>query len=92
MSESSQSSQSAIVEQTVIEQTESSQSLTPKPRRPRMTKQSVLKFREWMNTDDRYLLKPAVIQERYKNEENVDLLLNFIRTTKRSLIQENKTI
>ena len=94
-SESSQSSQSAIVEQTVIEQTESSQSSqspTPKPRRPRITKQSVLKFREWMNTDDRYLLKPAVIQERYKNEENVDLLLNFIRTTKRSLIKENKTI
>lgn len=82
-------SMSEIAEQIVVEQLNTD---SPKTRRPRMTKQSVMKFRDWMNTDNRYLLKPAIIQERYKNEENVDLLLNFIRTTKRSLIQENNSI
>ena len=82
-------STSEIAEQIVVEQLNTD---SPKTRRPRMTKQSVMKFRDWMNTDNRYLLKPAIIQERYKNEENVDLLLNFIRTTKRSLIQENNSI
>ena len=62
-----------------------------KPRRPRMSKQSVLKFRDWMDIDGRYLLKPVVIQEKYKTEENVDLLLNFIRTTKRSMIQQHRS-
>lgn len=82
-------STSEIAEQIVVEQLNTD---SPKTRRPRMTKQSVMKFRDWMNTDNRYLLKPAIIQERYKNEENVDLLLNFIRTTKRSLIQENNSV
>ena len=82
-------STSEVAEQIVVEQLNTD---SPKTRRPRMTKQSVMKFRDWMNTDNRYLLKPAIIQERYKNEENVDLLLNFIRTTKRSLIQENNSI